>query len=200
MTGDINSPPHQQSKDHFDPLSASVSYWFPWKVNITGNAGSSQKRPPTPHSLWFYLTPVTSDPSAGMENGAFVLFNCWYCASRRVVVGWLKTGWETSRPSSVYVDMEGRIHWTCCATFWVIQSAKTYVLITNPPQSFWNQALNATQAHWKHFPEATVQNNYITLLLEHFATLLKWNVQWVHGAKSKFSFIWNIVTVWKWNV
>lgn len=85
MTDDINSPPHQQSKDNLDPLSASVSYWFPWKVNITGNAGPSQEWPPNPHFLWFYLTPVISDSSAEMENGAFVLFNCCYCACRRIV-------------------------------------------------------------------------------------------------------------------
>lgn len=103
MTGDINSPPHQQSKDNLYHLSASVSYWFPWKVNITGNAGPSQEWPQTPHSLWFYLTPVISNPSAGMENGAFVLFNCCYCACRRVVAGWLKTGWEISGDSSVFV-------------------------------------------------------------------------------------------------
>lgn len=173
MTGDINSPPHQQSKDNLDPLSASVSYWFPWKVNIMGNAGPSQERPPTPHSLWFYLTPVISDPSAGTENGAFVLFNCCYCASRRVVVGWLKTGWETSRPSSIYVDMEGWIHRTCCATFLGLGFTKPCILIINYPQWFWNPALNAAQAHWKHLPEANFLREK-----KKIATHLKWNVPW----------------------
>jgi len=35
------------------------------------------------------------------------------------------------------------------------------------------------QAHWENTPMVTSMQNYVTLLLAHFVTLSKRNVQWV---------------------